>query len=430
MKYDTITGLPQPESFFSFSRTYMQRENVDRFAFLALHIHARNSKNNPKKDSDRYALLSLVQKFVRRQDYILSAYRHDSQVLVCLLDTSLLTDCSLEHALFHAKELFISEMSCLQPSLCFLLKGGICFYRDGDSVTDSVQHALSALQIALDAKGKDDFHIYSPEAASDFDAGNHILPLFDNSFTTKRHTLIYLQPRFLPCSAQPCSAQVLVRILDNSGKVFNPGSFLPVLEQKELLTNLDLTVVERVLQLISHWQETIGFPCNLSIHLSDVSLQSASFYHIMEQLMEKYAAAFPYLTLEVSADAFLQNQTALVSFIRNLHQVGGKTDIEFSRLPDDLSVSCFLGTDGITCNRNFLLHTLYDRDNHTITGDFIESFENCKVSTICKGIETSEEAEFAKSCHFSQLQGFLYGRPIPIDIFQKKYMGFVVAPFA
>lgn len=199
--------------------------------------------------------------------------------------------------------------------------------------------------------------------------------------------------------------------------------------QKELLTNLDLTVVERVLQLISHWQETICSPCNLSIHLSDASLQSASFYHIMKQLMEKYASAFPYLTLELSADAFLQNQTSLVSFIRNLHQAGGKIDIEFSRLPNDLSVSCFLNADGISCNRNFLLHTLYDRDNHTITGDFIESFENCKVSTICKGIETYEEAEFAKSCHFSQLQGFLYGRPIPIDIFQKKYMGFVLTPF-
>lgn len=429
MNYDTITGLPQMESFLSFAQNYMQRENFNRFAFLALHIQTFSNTMSQKNISDQYALLSLVHKLVRKQDYILSAYRHDSQVLVCLLDTSLLTDYSLEQSLFYAKELFALELKSMQPQISFTLKGGICFHRDCDSITLSIQHALSALQIARDTTSHTDFCIYEPKQSSDFSLETDILPLFDNSSISKRHTLIYLQPRFFANTMQPASAQALVRIIDNRGKLFSASSFLPVLEKNGLLLDLDLTVMERILQLITHWQNTGITPYSISIHLSDITLQNDSFYHIFEQLIEKYPSAFSHLAIEISSFIFKKEKACILSFMQALHQADGKLYVELSDMHADFSFENLSMVDGITCNRSFLLHTFYSKNNHSITRDFIESFENCKVSTICKSIETDEEADFARFCHFSDLQGFLYGRPLPIDIFQKKYMDFVLTPF-
>lgn len=429
MNYDTITGLPHMESFFSFTNAYIKRENFNRFAFLALYIQTDSSGNSHQSSSSQYALLSLIHKFVRKHAYILSAYRYDKQTLVCLLDTSLLAGHSLEESLVHAKKTFMADLKNTRPYSVFMLKGGICYHKDTDSISLSIAHALSALQLILDQKIHADFFTYKQESKDTLSVENDIISLFDYSYSNKKHTLLYLQPRFRCDSMFPSSSQALVRIIDNSGKLFNPSSFLPVLEKNGLLPDLDLTVTERILQLITHWQEKHITPFPVSIHLSDTSLKDDSFFTFMDAFIEKYRTAFSYLLFEISFSVFQMEKQRVLTFAHFLHQASAKIYIELSELPDDYSVKDFFAFDGITCNRTFLLHTLYAENNHSITRDFIESFDNCNLSSICKSIETNEEADFARFCHFSDLQGFLYGRPLPIDIFQKKYMNFVFASF-
>ena len=51
-----------------------------------------------------------------------------------------------------------------------------------------------------------------------------------------------------------------------------------------------------------------------------------------------------------------------------------------------------------------------------------EIFNTCNIPVLCEGIETSKEAHFVQECGISYMQGFYYGRPVPFDIFEKKYM--------
>ena len=39
-----------------------------------------------------------------------------------------------------------------------------------------------------------------------------------------------------------------------------------------------------------------------------------------------------------------------------------------------------------------------------------------------KESKTLKEAHFVQECGISYMQGFYYGRPVPFDIFEKKYM--------
>ena len=51
-----------------------------------------------------------------------------------------------------------------------------------------------------------------------------------------------------------------------------------------------------------------------------------------------------------------------------------------------------------------------------------EIFAECDIPVLCEGIENEIEENFIHQCNISYVQGFYYGRPVPLDIFQKKYM--------
>ena len=48
--------------------------------------------------------------------------------------------------------------------------------------------------------------------------------------------------------------------------------------------------------------------------------------------------------------------------------------------------------------------------------------ESVKEEVIFEGIETQEQREFLVDCGFRYGQGFLFDRPMPMEVFQEKYM--------
>lgn len=77
--------------------------------------------------------------------------------------------------------------------------------------------------------------------------------------------------------------------------------------------------------------------------------------------------------------------------------------------------------DIVKVDRSFL-----NRENHENEKEFIQHMgrliESVKEEVIFEGIETEEQREFLVKCGFRFGQGFLFDRPMPIQVFQEKYM--------
>ena len=41
---------------------------------------------------------------------------------------------------------------------------------------------------------------------------------------------------------------------------------------------------------------------------------------------------------------------------------------------------------------------------------------------LCEGIENDMEEAIIQQCGIHLVQGYYYGRPVPLDLFEKKYM--------
>ena len=78
--------------------------------------------------------------------------------------------------------------------------------------------------------------------------------------------------------------------------------------------------------------------------------------------------------------------------------------------------------DMVKFHRHFLLTGMKNANNRILFEKMAEIFNACNIPVLCEGIETSKEAHFVQECGISYMQGFYYGRPVPFDIFEKKYM--------
>jgi len=45
-----------------------------------------------------------------------------------------------------------------------------------------------------------------------------------------------------------------------------------------------------------------------------------------------------------------------------------------------------------------------------------------KLKVVAEGVETEEQLRQLRLLHCDEMQGFLFGKPVPVEVFEKKYL--------
>jgi EAL domain-containing protein (putative c-di-GMP-specific phosphodiesterase class I) len=78
--------------------------------------------------------------------------------------------------------------------------------------------------------------------------------------------------------------------------------------------------------------------------------------------------------------------------------------------------------DALKIDRVFVRDLPADHDTATITRAIIAMARSLNKEVIAEGVETREQGTFLRHAGCSQLQGFLYGVPMPAAEFQERLL--------
>lgn len=427
MYHDNITGLPVYESFLDFSQKMRTASERNRFAILSLNMksfHRINQIYGYQKGNDFLTLLT--QKLIRKNSYMLSACRIQADSFVVLIDVNQITLESLKTYVESAFSDFTTLAQPLYPEVKLVLHGGIYLLSDYTTgIHEAIEHADIARnsldELSSSASGNM-VTFYQDSLLGRLNPAHKILPLFEDIMVTN-HLIIYLQPKFDIDDLQPIGAEALVRIMDSNGKILKPNAFLSVLERYGFIHELDLMVIESILKIIDKWYATGIQPIPISINLSGRDFSSEEFTKIFAEMMEKYPSALKYIEFEISESTFFDNPEYMLQEMNKLHNLGYRITMDaFGKNSFALNTYGIPPVDTIKLNRSFLNMGMKNTKNFLYIQKLIETFRDCNISVICEGIENKEEEDFAKECGCRFVQGYYYDRPMPLDIFQKKYM--------
>ena len=199
-----------------------------------------------------------------------------------------------------------------------------------------------------------------------------------------------------------------------------PSDFITVLEESGLIYDLDCFVWDIVCQDLQRWNEQ-GFHRSISVNVSRCDIcGDRDIPGQFSNLLRKYNLTPDQLRIEITETAFAENPDLLISNTIKLRELGFQVEMDdFGSGYSSLHMLKEVPVDRIKLDLHFLTSSGDQKKSRTIVSYMIQMVEKLEMKMIAEGVETNEQAEFLHDQGCSEMQGYYFYKPMPVEEFEK-----------
>ena len=294
---------------------------------------------------------------------------------------------------------------------------GLTLFGDQESSIDAL---LKKSDIALyDAKrsGRNTYRFFSPEMQASIDDSTSLVDALRLALQNDEFTLYY-QPQ-VNSTGHLMGAEALLRWTPPNAEIISPLTFIATAEESGLIVPIGDWVVEQCFKQLQRWQqrpETSGL--KLSINISADQFHQADFVAKICSGIERFNINPNRITLELTESAVLQRVDQAVQTMLELKDKGVSFSLDdFGTGYSSLSYLKLLPLDQVKIDSSFVRDISFDPDDAAIVRAILAMSESLGLSVIAEGVETQVQREFLFDHGCLHYQGYLFGRPVPIENF-------------
>ncbi|WP_193075923.1 EAL domain-containing protein [Pseudomonas sp. FME51] len=247
---------------------------------------------------------------------------------------------------------------------------------------------------------------------SEIDAGLHIA-------LEKQQFLLHYQPQ-VDDTGQITGAEALVRWAHPKQGLISPARFIPVAEDNGLILPLGLWVLETACQQLALWADSPATAhLTISVNISAKQLSQVSFVDQVLEVLQRTGAPARRLKLELTESALVQEIESIIEKMSNLKAQGVSFSLDdFGTGYSSLAYLKRLPLEQLKIDQSFVRDISFDSNSADIAQTIILLAERMKISVLAEGVETQLQraALRERGCH--HYQGYLFGRPMPIEEFE------------
>jgi len=289
--------------------------------------------------------------------------------------------------------------------------------------TESVEEALHRSDVALyEAKvngGKNVLRTFSPEAETSMRGRRDLEQLLRDALTYSLFDLHY-QPLLDAGSKRCLGFEALLRLNDRNGIPVSPATFIPVAEQLGLIDQIGEWVLNEAIGTAAAWPA----PMFISINLSVRQFQSGDLVAKVERALFAAGLSAERLELEVTETLLMENTESVARQLAELKALGVSIAMDdFGTGYSSLSYLWQFGFDKLKIDRSFV--TALDRDEkkaREVLDTVVMLAHKLDMKVTAEGIETERQARVLQSLACDQFQGFLFGKPRPVDSIPRQFL--------
>ena len=225
---------------------------------------------------------------------------------------------------------------------------------------------------------------------------------------------VYYQPAIRSLTGALCSMESLARWDDPEIGFLTPDQFIGALEKSRQIYKLDRFVVE---QACSDLRDRMlqGKPVvPVSINCSRLDFTLCDMVGIVEQAVTDYEIPRKYINIEVTETMIASDEMLMRRVIGAFKEAGYEVWIDdFGSAYSSLTLLKDYQFDLLKLDMNFL--TSFNERSKQILLSIILMAKELGMKTLAEGVETKEELDFLKEIGCGKIQGYYYGKPMPID---------------
>ncbi len=200
----------------------------------------------------------------------------------------------------------------------------------------------------------------------------------------------------------------------------SPVEFIPKAEKSGLILPLGLWVLQVACEQLALWAmrpETAHL--TLAVNVSARQFRDSDFVSQVLETVHSSGANAKLLKLELTESVLAANVEDVITKMKTLKAAGISFSLDdFGTGYSSLSLIKRLPLDYLKIDQSFVHNILLDPDDAAIAKMVIVLAHTMGVQVIAEGVETMEQRDLLATLGCHNYQGYLFGRPVPIEEFE------------
>ncbi len=227
---------------------------------------------------------------------------------------------------------------------------------------------------------------------------------------------LYYQPQMDMKTGFICCMEALIRWNSPELGLLTPNHFIPLCEETGLIIPIGEWVLDTACRQCKGWQDKGLEDVRVAVNVSSRQLQSTDFLISVTSTLNKSRLDPRLLEIELTESTVMHNPQFAISIFKNLKEMGVQISIDdFGTGYSSLANLKQLTIDKLKIDRSFVSDIDDSPDAKAIVVAIIAMGHILNLRVVAEGVETPNQRDLLKENDCDYLQGFLLGRPKPIN---------------
>ncbi|HEY8098767.1 MAG TPA: EAL domain-containing protein [Methylobacter sp.] len=237
----------------------------------------------------------------------------------------------------------------------------------------------------------------------------------------KRQLKLYYQIQ-VDSNSQIFGAEALLRWEHPQYGLIAPEQFISIAEQTALILPIGAWVLQTACKQLKLWQnDPLKKDLSLAVNISPRQFSHPEFVEHLRQLLKKTGINAALLKLELTESLMLHDIANTIEKMEKLNQLGVRFSMDnFGTGYSSFSHLKKLPIDQLKIDQFLMRDIAIDSCDAMIVKTIIDMTHKLGINMISGCVETEQQFACLKQLGCTAYQGFLFGKPMPLDEFEKR----------
>jgi diguanylate cyclase (GGDEF)-like protein len=281
-----------------------------------------------------------------------------------------------------------------------------------------IEQALREADLAMrraKRAGRDCVRIFVPAMQAEHDERTRLMAALRRAVPAQEFRLHY-QPQ-VDRNGRVVGAEALLRWNSDELGAIEPARFIPLAEESGLILPIGRAVIRDACGVLAWWaQDRATAHLTLSVNVSPQQFQHPGFVEEVRLALQTAGVSPSLLKLEVTENVIISDLPGVQAQMQALRALGVRLSLDdFGIGYSSLSYLKDLPLSQLKIDKVFVRNMLTDPREAALVRTVINLARDLALDLIAEGVETAEQREMLSSMGCNGYQGYLFGRPVPLE---------------
>jgi diguanylate cyclase (GGDEF)-like protein len=230
---------------------------------------------------------------------------------------------------------------------------------------------------------------------------------------------LYYQPVVNLASSEITGFEALIRWNHPTDGIIAPANFIPLAEETGLIVPMGEWVIRQACATAAKWPKNL----HVAVNISPAQFRSPSLMQHIVGALATSGLHPPRLEIEITESVLLQNRETTLEILHQLRSLGVRIAMDdFGTGYSSLTyLQCF-PFDKIKIDRSFVKDITENTSSLNIVRAVAALASGMGMTTTAEGVETREQLDSITSEGCTEMQGFLFSKPLPAQEIERVFL--------